>query len=131
MKHGRPEIFNTDQGSQYTADQFTSLIESHGARMSMDGRGRAIDNVFVERLWRSVKYEEPYIKEYVNAADLICSISRYFDFYNNSRLHQGLGGQTPATPPESPPPRPSQRGSDNPYFSPPVVQNPETGSFID
>lgn len=94
---GRPEIFNTDQGSQYTASDFTSLIESHDIRLSMDGRGRALDNVFVERLWRSVKYEEIYLKEYEDTADLICSLSRYFDFYNNSRPHQGLGGTTPAT----------------------------------
>lgn len=96
MKKGRPEIFNTDQGSQYTSEKFTSLIESHDVRVSMDGRGRALDNVFVERLWRSVKYEEIYLKEYGTVADLISSINRYFDFYNHLRPHQGLGGQTPA-----------------------------------
>jgi putative transposase len=91
-----PEIFNSDQGSQFTATAFTSKLESHGVAISMDGRGRAIDNVFVERLWRSVKYEEVYLKDYADGWDAEASLAAYFRFYNEERIHQSLGYRTPA-----------------------------------
>ena len=93
--HGRPEIFNTDQGSQYTGKAFTDVLKANGIRISMDGKGRATDNIMVERLWRSVKYEEIYLKEYASVAELVASLKRYFHFYNSERRHQGLGGSTP------------------------------------
>jgi len=92
----KPEIFNTDQGSQFTSQDFTNLIESNGIAMSMDGKGRAIDNVFVERLWRSVKYEDIYLKEYSDGTDLYRGLNDYFKFYNFERPHESLGYQTPA-----------------------------------
>jgi len=92
---GRPEIFNTDQGSQYTSLAFTSYLENAGVRISMDGRGRALDNVFIERLWRSVKYEEVYLKDYQTAWEAEASLARYFDFYRRERMHQSLGYRTP------------------------------------
>lgn len=95
LRKGRPEIFNTDQGSQYTSAEFTSILLKHGIAISMDGRGRALDNVFVERLWRTVKYEEVYIKEYSTAADATKALTDYFGFYNDIRLHQNLGYRTP------------------------------------
>jgi putative transposase len=93
---GRPEIFNSDQGSQFTATAFTERLQSCGAAISMDGRGRAIDNVLVERLWRSVKYEEVYLKDYTNAWEAEDSLSSYFRFYCHRRIHQALGYRTPA-----------------------------------
>jgi len=96
FQHGRPEIFNTDQGVQFTAQAFTSLIEDAGVRMSMDGRGRALDNVFVERLWRSVKYEDVYLHNYEDGTQLYDGLERYFRFYNHERPHQSLQYQTPA-----------------------------------
>jgi putative transposase len=95
-RHGLPEIFNTDQGSQYTGDGFTGVLKEHGIHISMDGKGRAMDNIFIERLWRSVKYEEIYLREYSNVKELISSLKRYFKFYNFERPHQTLEGQTPA-----------------------------------
>ncbi len=92
----RPEIFNTDQGVQFTSHQFTGRLENDGIRISMDGKGRALDNVFVERLWRSVKYEEIYPKGYENLKDVGRGLKRYFEFYNENRPHQGLGYRTPA-----------------------------------
>ena len=91
----RPEIFNTDQGSQFTAAAFTSRLENCGVAISMDGRGRALDNVFVERLWRSVKYEEIYLKDYTTAADVSDGLSDWFDLYTHRRPHQALGYRTP------------------------------------
>jgi putative transposase len=91
-----PEIFNTDQGSQFTATVFTDRVKAAGAQISMDGRGRALDNVFVERLWRSVKYEEVYLKDYVSVPDARTQLGRYFRFYNQERPHQALGYRTPA-----------------------------------
>lgn len=90
-----PQIFNSDQGSQFTADAFTSMLEAHGVAISMDGRGRAIDNVFIERLWRSVKYEEVYLKDYHDGWQAEASLSSYFRFYNEERIHQALGYRTP------------------------------------
>jgi putative transposase len=91
----RPEIFNTDQGSQFTSAAFTSTLEEAGIAISMDGRGRALDNVFVERLWRSVKYEEVYLKDYSDVSEARENLRRYFEFYNRERLHQALGYRTP------------------------------------
>lgn len=96
LSHARPEIFNTDQGSQFTATAFTSRLEAAGVAISMDGRGRAIDNVFVERLWRSVKYEEVYLKDYSDGWEAESSLAAYFHFYDNERIHQALDYRTPA-----------------------------------
>ena len=96
LHHGRPEIFNTDQGAQFTSTAFTGRLEAAGIQISMDGRGRALDNVFVERLWRSVKYEEVYLKDYVGFTDAVRNLAVYFRFYNRERLHQALGYRTPA-----------------------------------
>jgi putative transposase len=92
----KPEIFNSDQGSQFTAAAFTGRLEAEGVAISMDGRGRAVDNVFVERLWRSLKYEEVYLKEYTTAWEAEDSLERYFTFYCHERIHQALGYRTPA-----------------------------------
>jgi len=92
----RPGIFNTDQGVQFTCRQFTERLEHDGIRISMDGKGRALDNVFVERLWRSVKYEEIYPRGYENLKEVRQGLKRYFEFYNERRPHQGLGYRTPA-----------------------------------
>jgi putative transposase len=98
LRHGaRPEIFNTDQGVQFTSSDFTELLKHEGIQISMDGRGRALDNVFVERLWRSVKYEEVYLKDYTSVREARQGLGEYFMFYNHKRLHQALGYQTPAT----------------------------------
>jgi putative transposase len=91
----RPEIFNTDQGSQFTSTDFTDRLKDHSILISMDGRGRALDNVFVERLWRSLKYEEVYINEYASVEAAIERLRAYFLFYNSERLHQALGYRTP------------------------------------
>jgi len=96
LKGGRPEVFNTDQGVQFTAAAFTGRLEGAGVAVSMDGRGRALDNVFVERLWRSVKYEDIYIRGYEAVPELHRGLGRYFAFYNDERLHQSLGYRTPA-----------------------------------
>lgn len=94
-RYGRPEIFNTDQGSQFTSTAFTSLLITNGIRISMDGKGAWRDNVFVERVWKSVKYEEVYLKAYANVPEARASIGKYLDFYNGRRPHQSLGRQTP------------------------------------
>ncbi|HSG06086.1 MAG TPA: IS3 family transposase, partial [Nitrospiria bacterium] len=94
-KYGAPDIFNTDQGSQFTSRKFTECVRQSGARISMDGKGRAIDNVFIERFWRSVKYEDIYLRCYQNCGDLYSGLERYMDKYNLRRPHQGLDGQTP------------------------------------
>ena len=96
LRGGRPEVFNTDQGVQFTAAAFTGRLESAGVAVSMDGRGRALDNVFVERLWRSVKYEDIYIQGYDTVPGLQRGLARYFAFYNDERPHQSLGYRTPA-----------------------------------
>ena len=96
LRSGKPEVFNTDQGVQFTAAAFTGRLEMAGVAVSMDGRGRALDNVFVERLWRSVKYEDIYIRGYEAVPELEQGLGRYFGFYNNERLHQSLGYRTPA-----------------------------------
>jgi len=96
-RFGQPEIFNTDQGSQFTAEAFTQVLLDRGIKISMDGKGRCIDNVFVERLWRSLKYEEVYLSDYDNLVDARSGIGRYLTFYNHRRPHQALGYQTPAS----------------------------------
>jgi putative transposase len=93
--YGTPEIFNTDQGCQFTSEAFIAILELHGIAISMDGRGRALDNIFVERLWRSVKYEDIYLKSYVNMGDLQVGLAEYFQFYNVERTHQSLNNKTP------------------------------------
>jgi len=95
-RHGCPEIFNTDQGSQYTGSGFTGVLKEHGIRISMDGKGRAMDNIMVERLWRTLKYEDIYIKDYETVEQLVGGLRDYFHFYNTERPHQGLGGSSPA-----------------------------------
>jgi len=94
-EHGRPEIFNTDQGVQFTCAEFVEAITTRGIRFSMDGKGRALDNIFIERLWRSLKYEEVYLKDYANVNEARKSIGEYFRFYNTKRPHQALAYQTP------------------------------------
>lgn len=96
LNEKKPEIFNTDQGVQFTSNQFTKRLENSGVRISMDGKGRALDNVFVERLWRSLKYEEIYSKGYESLKEVQQGLKKYFDFYNRLRPHQGLGYRTPA-----------------------------------
>ena len=93
---GKPEVFNTDQGSQFTGESFTGLLEQHGVRISMDGKGRYADNIFIERLWRTVKYEEVYLKAYSGGREAKAGLDAYFHFYNNQRPHQALGYRTPA-----------------------------------
>lgn len=90
-----PEIFNSDQGSQFTSDAFTKKLLRREIHISWDGRGRALDNIFVERLWRSVKYEEVYLKDYRSVAEAVSGLKRYFQFYNSERLHQSLNYKTP------------------------------------
>ena len=93
--HGKPEIFNSDQGAQFTSIAFTGRLEREGIVVSMDGRGRVFDNIFVERLWRSVKHEDVYLKGYASMGELMIGLTEYFAFYNGQRPHQSLGQQTP------------------------------------
>jgi len=95
MTYGVPVIFNTDQGCQFTSEAFTDKLLSHKIRISMDGKGRALDNIFIERLWRSLKYEEIYLNEYHSMEDLKIALKRYFNFYNTERFHQSLEYATP------------------------------------
>ena len=94
-RHGAPEIFNTDQGSQFTSDAFTGLLKASEIQISMDGKGSWKDNVFVERLWKSVKYEEVYLRAYESVPEARTGLGRYFEFYNAGRPHSSLGGMTP------------------------------------
>ena len=96
LEIGRPEIFNTDQGVQFTSDKFIGCLNKEGIRISMDGKGRALDNVFVERLWRTVKYESIYLNNFENVKELYEGLKEYFNFYNYRRTHQSLGYKTPA-----------------------------------
>lgn len=93
--HGKPEVFNTDQGSQFTSDAFTGVLKREGVTISMDGRGRAFDNIFVERLWRSVKHEDVYLNGYSAMGELLIGLTKYFAFYNGERPHQALRNLTP------------------------------------
>ncbi len=112
LRKGRPEIFNTDQGTQFTSEAFTGLLERHGVKISMDGKGRYSDNLFIERLWRTVKYEEVYLKAYQNGKDARIGIGGYFRFYNAERPHQALGYRTPAEVFNSIPVEVTHRGMD-------------------
>jgi putative transposase len=94
-KYGKPEIFNTDQGSQFTSEDWIAPLKAAGVAISMDGKGRWIDNVFIERLWRSVKYEEVYLRAYANGTEARASLKTYFRFYNERRLHENLSYATP------------------------------------
>ena len=96
LTKGKPDIFNTDQGSQFTSEAFTGLLQQHGVRISMDGKGSYNDNLFIERLWRSVKYEEVYLKAYQDGREARIGLGNYFRFYNTERPHQALGYRTPA-----------------------------------
>ncbi len=96
LRIGRPDIFNADQGAQFTGEAFTGLLQQHGVRISMDGKGSYNDNLFIERLWRTIKYEEVYLKAYQNGRDARVGIGDYFHFYNTERPHQALGYRTPA-----------------------------------
>jgi len=96
LRRGRPEIFNSDQGSQFTSEKFTGELAERRIAISMDGRGRCLDNIFVERLWRSLKYEEVYLKDYGSVPEARAGIAGYFQFYNHQRLHQSLDYRTPA-----------------------------------
>jgi putative transposase len=113
LERGRPEIFNTDQGSQFTAKAFTGRLKEAGVAISMDGRGRALDNVFVERLWRSLKYEEVYLKSYQSVREMEAGLEGWFAFYNHERLHQSLAYRTPAEVYHDPTPF-SPRGRETP-----------------
>jgi transposase InsO family protein len=95
LLHGRPEIFNPDQGSQITSDDFTGTLERHGVTISMDGKGRYMDNIFVERLWRSLKYEEVYLNAYASVAEAKAGVGSWLGFYNQERQHQSLAYRTP------------------------------------
>jgi len=95
LTKAHPEIFNTDQGAQFTSDEFINLLNKNNIRISMDSRGRAFDNIFVERLWRTVKYEEVYLKDYLDPWEAQNSLDDYFNFYNTERPHQALGYRTP------------------------------------
>ena len=93
--YGKPEIFNSDQGSQFTSADFTGVLNREGIKISMDGRGRAFDNIFVERLWRNVKHEDVYLNGYATMGELMVGLSKYFVFYNTERPHQSLDYKTP------------------------------------
>lgn len=95
-RHEKPEIFNTDQGSQFTSDVFTKILIDSEIKISMDGKGRALDNIFIERLWRSVKYEDIYLHVYENGLDLYAGLKKYFVFYNEQRVHQSLEYKVPS-----------------------------------
>ena len=95
LKKGTPEIFNTDQGSQFTSLVYTKILLERSIKISMDGRGRALDNIFIERLWRSLKYEDIYLKNYLNGFELQRGMEKYFRFFNNKRPHQSLGYKVP------------------------------------
>jgi putative transposase len=96
-QYGKPEIFNSDQGSQFTSEAFTGVLKRAGVAISMDGRGRALDNIFVERLWRNVKHEDVYLKGYATMGELTMGLAEYFAYYNGQRPHQSLRYQTPAS----------------------------------
>jgi transposase InsO family protein len=94
-RYGTPDVFNTDQGAQFTSAAFTDVLKKNGVKISMDGRGRALDNVFVERLWRTVKYEDVYLKDYEGVAECRAGLTEFFDRYNTRRTHQSLGYRYP------------------------------------
>ena len=93
---GKPQIFNTDQGSQFTSDDFVAVLQNHQIAISWDGKGRALDNIFVERFWRTLKYEDVCLRNYQTGSELRAGLVKYFQYYNNQRPHQSLGYRTPA-----------------------------------
>ncbi len=95
LSYQKPEIFNTDQGSQFTSEDFVNVLKKNDIQISMDGKGRCIDNVRIDRLWRSVKYEDIFLQQYANVSDLYAGLTRYFHHYNTQRPHQALGYKTP------------------------------------
>ena len=95
LAYQKPEIFNTDQGSQFTSEDFVNVLKKNDIQISMDGKGRCIDNVRIERLWRSVKYEDVFLQQYANVNELYAGVTRYFHHYNAQRPHQALGYKTP------------------------------------
>ena len=95
LQFSQPEIMNTDQGVQFTSAAYIGILEEKTIKISMDGRGRAFDNIVVERLWRSVKYEEVYLHQYATVSEARCNLEKYFQFYNTERLHESLGYKTP------------------------------------
>jgi putative transposase len=95
MKYGTPDILNTDQGSQFTSDSFTGILKTHGIKISMDGNGRWRDNIFIERLWKTVRYEEIYLKAYESISHAKKELMKFFGRYNTRRTHQGLDDRTP------------------------------------
>lgn len=97
LAQGVPTIWNSDQGSHFTSPQYVDRLQAHGVQISMDGRGRALDNIFTERLWRTIKYEEISLKEYASPHDACSNLTAYLHWYNHQRLHQSLDYQTPAT----------------------------------
>jgi putative transposase len=126
---GTPGIFNTDQGGQFSSAAFTGVLQAAGIALSMDGRGRAFDNIFIERLWRSVKYEEVYLHDYQTPAEARLGLGRYFTFYNHQRLHQALGYRTPAEVYGLPPtPRRSQAGIIGSLAAAPVGLRPPSAA---
>ena len=112
LSKGTPEVFNTDQGSQFTGEPFPGLLEQHGVRISMDGKGRYADNILLDRLWRTVKYEKVYLKAYSNGREAKTGLGVYFSFYNNQRPHQALGYRTPAEVHSTASDEPSKRWTD-------------------
>src|ERR1700755_3066786 len=97
LAQAKPQICNSDQGSHFTSSQYTQLLLAHEVRISMDGKGRALDNIFTERLWRTIKYEEVYLNEYASPKEARSRLEAYIRFYNEKRLHQSLGYETPAS----------------------------------
>ena len=95
QKYPKPEIFNSDQGSQYTAQAHVNILKKHGIKISMDGKGRSIDNICIERFWRTIKYEEIYLNDYKSMSEFRCSIDNYMLKYNSRRLHSAIGNKTP------------------------------------
>ena len=121
MRKGRPQVFNTDQGSQFTSQEFTQVLRDHGVNISMDGKGRYQDNIFVERLWRTVKYEEVYLKAYASGGEAKRELDAYFRFYNNQRPHQALGYRTPAEVYQHRPEAPDEKNPGRRWLEDPVV----------
>ena len=95
-QHGKPDIFNTDQGVQFTCQEFIEVLQNNEIKISMDGKGRAIDNIFIERLWRSIKYENVYLHAYTDGLALYQGLKKYFEFYNYQRVHQGIEYRIPS-----------------------------------
>lgn len=131
VRYGKPDIFNTDQGVQFTAAAFIDQLEAGGVQVSMDGKGRYLDNIFIERLWRSLKYEEVFTKAYASVAEARLGIGSWLGFYNNERKHQALGYRTPAEIYEATTPRGYVHNARALHTSPPGPQQPEKDSVFE